>query len=308
MKPETNGLVKPRIPSLLFVISFVSHTHSGTFGFAAVKYYNLPLSDWEMKPNHQEMYVHLCANLILSRPPKSPPPFVRRPMSVRVALTGRDIRLELTVSPAGYRLFIQKPRLLIYPHVPSTERWYTLAELQALLRERNMDVFPDTDAMVYVQNGTDMQLLADEELPISYKFEPLVNHIYATLGYYCQTHAFRRSVWNGMAARREALLSVQKCLDERAAAAAGATADWQVVRVTPTAATCVRVEELCTELDKVQLRYHLQPAEQTVSAGVWRWATWRDALWGGRQMSPHYGDCRRNRFAFDTLRLASAEF
>lgn len=187
------------------------------------------------------------------------------PMSVKFILTGREIKLEVTVSPDGYRLFIVKPRLLIYPYAPSTETWFTLPQLQAALRERNMDIFPDIDAVAYAQKSADMSL-PDDEVPLSYKHEPTVNHIYSTMGYYCQTHNFMRSLWNRLSGRREAVLIVHKQNEAGKSGAAVEPALPMQVLVTPERVECVRVEELCTELDQVKLRYPLDPPEQSVSS------------------------------------------
>lgn len=177
-------------------------------------------------------------------------------MSVKIGLTGRAIQLELTVSPHGFRVHMVRTSKDPLPLSPA-DAWISLAQLQHCLCGRNMNVFPDVDAMWYLSEHD-----ADTETPVSYKHEPMANHSYACMGYFCQTHHFQRSVWNRLCARREVLMSVRQVAENRRGKVEGSA----VVLVQPGSASFVRVEELCTPIaEEVKLAYHPEPPEQEVS-------------------------------------------
>lgn len=177
-------------------------------------------------------------------------------MSVKVVLTGRAIPLELTVSPRGFRVHLVRSGKDPLPLLP-TDKWLTLAQLKHALCSRNMSVFPDCDAMWYLREHD-----ADNDMPVSYKHEPMANHTYACMGYFCQTHQFRWSVWNRLSARREVLMSVRQVAENRRVKVESSAA---IVLIRPESASFVRVEELCKPLaEQVQLAYHPEPPEQEV--------------------------------------------
>lgn len=177
-------------------------------------------------------------------------------MSVKIVVTGTAIKLELTISPDGFRLTIVRPRASVCP-VRAPDDWLSLQQLQDFLRRTNMNIFPDVDTFWYVYAAD-----RDEAL-ISYKHEPMANHVYASLGYFCQTHQFQRSVWNRLAGRREAIMNVRQVVENRA------PEPMAEVRVTPVDAYFVRTEEMCTALTEVVLEYHMEPAVQEVITIYW---------------------------------------
>lgn len=177
-------------------------------------------------------------------------------MTVKIVLTGRVIPLELTVSPHGFRVHFVRSGKDPLPLLPA-DKWLTLAQLKHGLCSRNMSVFPDCDAMWYLPEHD-----ADNDMPVSYKHEPMANHSYACMGYFCQTHQFRRSVWNRLSARREVLMSVRQVAENRRIKVESSAA---IVLIRPESASFVRVEELCKSLaEQVQLAYHPEPPEQEV--------------------------------------------
>lgn len=179
-------------------------------------------------------------------------------MSIKITLSGTAIRLELIVSAEGFRLQILRPR--VKPRRESDD-WLTLGELRSFLHRHNMNIFPDVDTFAYVQR-------ADRpELRLSYKHEPMANHTYAAMGYFCQTHHFQRSVWNRLAGRREAIVQVRQIVENRAAE------PFAAVRVTPADAYGVRVEEVCTALTELVLEYHMEPAVQEFSCDMFELLT-----------------------------------
>lgn len=114
------------------------------------------------------------------------------------------------------------------------------------LREHNMNFFPELDAFWYINGMSNV------------KHDAMCNHTYLCIGHFCQTHQFRRSAWNVLANRREAIVLSRQIIENRAAE------QFVEVKITPHDAYIVRVEELCTSLDEVSLFHHLTPPDQEV--------------------------------------------
>lgn len=93
---------------------------------------------------------------------------------------------------------------------------------------------------------------------VSYKHEPMANHTYLAMAFYCQTHHFKHSQWNRMAPRRQAFLMSRQIIE-------GRTAEPMAnVQITPTEASFVNVEEKCTAIDEMALDVNQNPPDQEV--------------------------------------------
>lgn len=114
------------------------------------------------------------------------------------------------------------------------------------LKKSNMNIFPERDTVWYT---------ADAHV----KHEAMCDHSYKCMGHFCQTHQFTWSQWNRLSDRRIAIVKTRQIVENRQ------PEPYAELKITPSDAYFVSVEELCTPLDQVQLAYSLVPPEQEVS-------------------------------------------
>lgn len=119
-----------------------------------------------------------------------------------------------------------------------------------LMNECNMNIFPEIDASSYISDHCE-------------KHYAMEMHNYRFFGKYCLTHEFLRSPWNHLSERRAAVVQCRAVSPVKQV-----VNPLQSIWVSPLRSAFVEVEELCTDLSIVRLKYHLTPSDQVVSTTI----------------------------------------
>lgn len=189
----------------------------GTFGLATSKYCNLPLRTWEMFPvikSDNEKFVML-------------------------KISAQHATVEFKITNGGYTFNITSPKK---PPTQGITEPVKVFELKKILRELNLNMFPEVDASWYVEGNCE-------------KHKAMEIHTYKSMAVYCLSHHFKPSEWNRFAHRRVAILE-SRMIDKKI---------FKRLMVTPLRTASVNIREACTALDVVKLDYQMDPPEQDVS-------------------------------------------
>ncbi|XP_055639494.1 uncharacterized protein LOC129777300 isoform X2 [Toxorhynchites rutilus septentrionalis] len=168
-------------------------------------------------------------------------------LSTMITLNCVELTVCITVSKSGYQISFQNAPQDIKP----PEADLNLEELQKFLTKVNLTLFPEPDASFYVQNMT------------SPKHESMEVHTLKCLAVFCLTHNFKHCFWNKYTGFRVALVENRQIIERRP------DPDFVTIMVNPLEAATVAVEELCSPLDQVLLKYHPVPENQPYNPDVY---------------------------------------
>uniref|UniRef100_A0A1A9WF87 CASC1 C-terminal domain-containing protein n=1 Tax=Glossina brevipalpis TaxID=37001 RepID=A0A1A9WF87_9MUSC len=193
----------------------------GIFGFAFDRYEHFPFKYWELKPSEGN--------------PKNEVVFTLETQYVRCTLyiTSEGICGEMTEPSTNHIKNPKKKYLIIDKPIND------YVKFRNLLKERHINIFPDQEAYHYIDNGH-----------YSPKHLATEMHTYCCMALHCTQVAFKRSIYNRIAKRRDIILEYTHLADK--------TLNNLEIHITPGGATFVQVSEICSEdMTELVLAYNL---------------------------------------------------
>ncbi|XP_055544909.1 uncharacterized protein LOC129729995 isoform X2 [Wyeomyia smithii] len=195
-----------------------------TFGFAMEKYYNLPFIGWDLKR---------CGKIT--------------ELTTIITLECVGLTVAIRVTKSGYRVAFHDT---LEQGIGTPTNELTLDELQQFLTQANVTIFPEPDALFYLQKMT------------TAKHESMEVHNLKAMAAFCLTHNFRNCFWNRYSSAREALIQCRQLIEGRQ------EPEFVTVMMSPQEAATVTVKELCSPLDQVLLEYCPTPENQSQSFNI----------------------------------------
>uniref|UniRef100_A0A1A9WBK4 CASC1 C-terminal domain-containing protein n=1 Tax=Glossina brevipalpis TaxID=37001 RepID=A0A1A9WBK4_9MUSC len=187
----------------------------GYIGFAFKSYAHFPFKYWELEPNQTDP-----ANEVI---------FTLETQHVKCifSITNKGIRCRI-IDPGP----TQRPKEYFITEKPFTN----ISELKKILKEKNLNIFPDSDASFYIENGY-----------YSEKHLATETHTYCCMALHSCFIKFSSSIWNRLAKRRDIILKFLQYEENPSAVVQ--------VHITPEETRFVEVTEICTKGDEVKLAY-----------------------------------------------------